>query len=443
MFRQLLPISALLLGSGLLLFAGGVHGLILPVRGSFEGFSASSLGLLGTGWAVGYVAGCLVAPRLVGAVGHIRTFGVMCALAAVTILFQAVVVESWAWIPSRAVSGFCFAGAAMIVESWLNDKVEPNTRGTVFGVYTMVNLGAVTAGQMAISLGDATGFIFFAIGAMVYCLALIPTALSTSESPAPLTSVRLDLPALWRNSPVAVAAVFLVGISNAAFGTLAAVYADRVGLSLTAIALFASIPVLAGAFAQVPIGFASDRMDRRKVLLFTAGVALASDLAFVLLVPESRVMNLALVGMFGAAIFAMYPIIVAHANDHATPGTSIQVSGGLLMVYGLGSIVGPLIAGVAMTGLGPQGLFMTTVAAHCLMIVFTFWRIMAKSAVPESDKTAFRVSAPARVVTPETAVLAVGEDEAISLADAESGLGASPDVKDSLAPRTNSEDSPS
>lgn len=92
MVRQLLPISALLFGSGLLLFAGGIHSLILPVRGSLEGFSAGALGLLGTGWAIGYVAGCLIAPRLVGAVGHVRTFGVMCALAACSILLQALIV---------------------------------------------------------------------------------------------------------------------------------------------------------------------------------------------------------------------------------------------------------------------------------------------------------------------------------------------------------------
>jgi MFS family permease len=335
----------------------------------------------------------------------------MCALAAVSILIQAVIVETWAWIPARSISGFCFAGAAMIVESWLNDRAQPNTRGKIFGIYTMVNLGAVTAGQMAISLGDASGFLFFAIAAMVYCLALIPTALSTSASPAPLTSVRLDLRALWRNSPVAVAAVFLVGISNASFGTLAAVYADRVGLELTAIALFASIPVLAGALAQIPIGFASDRMDRRKVLVFTAALALAADLAFVLFLPEGRLLNLVLVGVFGAAIFAMYPIIVAHANDNAPAGTSIQVSGGLLMVFGVGSILGPLIAGVAMAEYGPQGLFLTTIAAHVLMIAFAIWRILVRAPVPDSDKNPFQITLPARAATPETAALAGGADE--------------------------------
>lgn len=435
MVRQLVPISALLFGSALLLFAGGVHGLILPVRGSIEGFSASALGLLGTGWAIGYVAGCLIAPRLVAAVGHIRTFGVMCALAAVSILIQAVIVETWAWIPARSISGFCFAGAAMIVESWLNDRAQPNTRGKIFGIYTMVNLGAVTAGQMAISLGDASGFLFFAIAAMVYCLALIPTALSTSASPAPLTSVRLDLRALWRNSPVAVAAVFLVGISNASFGTLAAVYADRVGLELTAIALFASIPVLAGALAQIPIGFASDRMDRRKVLVFTAALALAADLAFVLFLPEGRLLNLVLVGVFGAAIFAMYPIIVAHANDNAPAGTSIQVSGGLLMVFGVGSILGPLIAGFAMAEYGPQGLFLTTIAAHVLMIAFAIWRILVRAPVPDSDKNPFQITLPARAATPETAALAGGADE-----DGE--LGAQDPRQSEVAPVENNDPTP-
>jgi MFS family permease len=424
MLRQLLPVSALVLGSALLLFAGGMHGLILPVRGSIEGFSAGALGLLGTGWAIGYVAGCLISPRLVGAVGHIRTFGVMCALAAVSILLQALIVDAWAWIPIRAVSGFCFAGAAMIVESWLNDRAEPSTRGTIFGVYTMVNLVAATAGQMAISLGDASGFLFFAVAAIVYCLALVPTAMSTSASPAPLTSVRLDLGALWRNSPVAVVAVFLVGVSNAAFGTLAAVYADGVGLTLATIALFASIPVLAGAVAQIPIGFASDRMDRRKVLLGIAVAALAADLAFLLLLPEGRTLNLVLVGIFGAAIFAMYPVILAHANDHAPPGTSIQVSGGLLMVYGLGSIIGPLVAGLTMMELGPRGLFATTVAAHVLMIAFTAWRISARAPVPDADKTAFHITLPARSATPETAALAGGKGEAAPLEGGPDATGA-------------------
>ncbi|MFN3147067.1 MAG: MFS transporter [Paracoccaceae bacterium] len=154
-------------------------------------------------------------------------------------------------------------------------------------------------------------------------------------------------------------------------------------------------------------------MDRRWVLVGVAVLAIAAEAAFILLAPEDRAMNLALVAVFGAAIFAMYPVILAHANDHAAPGTSIQTSGGLLMVFGFGSILGPLLAGVGMAQIGPGGLFWTSMGAHGLLILFTLWRISRRAPVAEADKTAFVVAPPARTATPETAALAHGdEDEA-------------------------------
>ncbi len=411
MVRQILPISALLLGSFFLLFAGGINALILPVRGSAEGFSAVELGLLGTGWAVGYVAGCLVSPALVARVGHIRSFSVLASLAGIAVLGSLLSITPWAWIPLRGVQGFCFAGAAMIVESWLSERAEPTTRGRIFGVYTMVNLVASTGGQLSLTLGDTTGFLFFVLAAMFYSLSLIPTAVSSGASPQPLTSVRLDLGALWRNSPVAVFAVLMVGISNGSFGTLGAVFGDRIGLNLGAIALFTSIPILAGAVAQIPVGILSDRMDRRKVLVGLAALALAADLAFLLVSPSDPWANLVLVSAFGAAIFAMYPVIVAHANDHAAPGTYIQISGGLLMVYGLGAIVGPLIAGFAMSFGGPSGLFGTTVVAHLAIIVFALLRMRRRAEVAAAQKTAFVPAPTARGSTPETAALALRDDK--------------------------------
>ena len=415
MFRQYLPISALLLGSAFLLFAGGINSLILPVRGSAEGFSAISLGLLGTGWAFGYVSGCMITPRLVARVGHVRSFGVMAALAAISILASLILLTPWAWIPLRAIAGFCFAGAAMIVESWLNDRVDKSSRGKVFGLYTMVNLFASTGGQMSLTLGDTTGFLFFVLGAIFYCLALVPTAISSTATPKPLVNVRIDLKTLWKNSPVAVFGVFLVGISNSAFGTLAAVYAERIGLVLTTIALFTSIPILAGALSQIPVGILSDRMDRRKVLIGIAAIALGADLAFILLQPESRMVNLALAAIFGGAIFAMYPVILAHANDHAAEGTSIQTSGGLLMVFGFGSIIGPLAAGVGMARIGVSGLFITSIAAHALLIAFAVWRISVRAPVGDAQKGHFVAAPPARLATPETAVFAKGEVTADAL----------------------------
>ncbi|MFD2740878.1 MFS transporter [Sulfitobacter aestuarii] len=411
MLRQFLPISALLLGSAFLLFGGGINALILPVRGSAEGFSALSLGLLGTGWAVGYVSGCIMTAPLVARVGHVRAFGAMAAIAAISILFSAIMITPWAWILLRGICGFCFAGTAMVVESWLSDQVAPASRGRVFGVYTMVNLAATTAGQMMLTLGDPNGFVFFAWAAIFYCLALVPTAISSSSTPVPLASVKLNLRSLWRNSPVAVFAVFWVGVSNASFATLAAVYAERVGLILAAVAVFTSVPILAGALMQIPVGLMSDKMDRRFVLVGVAVLALAADLGFLLLAPEGRMLNLVLAALLGGSIYAMYPLIVAHANDHAEPGSSIQISGGLLLTYGVGSIIGPLLAGYAMAEVGLRALYLVTAFSHLSVILYTIWRISRRVAVAEAEKTSFQPATAGRTSTLQTMPLGHVEDE--------------------------------
>ena len=314
MRQQIVPLAALMLGAAFLFFAGGINGLILPLCGSEEGFSDVALGFLGTGWAIGFVAGCLLVPRLVATVGHVRSFSVMAATASLFILISALLIQPLAWIVPCALAGFAFAGAAMIIESWLNERSKARYRGTVFGIYTMVNLGAVTLGQLSLAGGEISGLAFFILAGIFYCVALVPMAVSSSSTPK-LSEAKLDIPALWRNSPVAVVAIFLVGVSNSSFGTLGAVFGEKIDLPVAAISLFVNVPILAGAVAQGPVGIVSDRIDRRIVLVVMTVIAFGGDLVFVMLQPQSAVASIGAGALFGAAIFALYPIFVAHAND--------------------------------------------------------------------------------------------------------------------------------
>ena len=406
MTRHLLPIMALLLGSGFLFFAGGVNSLLLPVRGGQEGFSTLSLGLLGTGWAVGFVTGCLVVSKLVGRVGHIRSYSVMAALACLAVLTSLLLLTPYAWVPLRALSGFCFAGAAMIVESWLNEKVGKESRGKVFGVYQMVNLTASTAGQMVLTLGDTRGYVFFVLAAMVYAMALIPTAVSSSRAPKPLVSTSLNIKELWVNSPVAVFSVLLLGISNSSFGTLGAVYGTQIGLPIELLALFVALPVLAGALVQIPVGALSDRVDRRYVLIGMALVGVAADLLFIFAGLSDARMQISFALLFGIAIFTMFPIVIAHANDHAPPEGYVRTSGGLLLLFGIGSIIGPLVSSLAMGQVGPSGLFMVTLVTHAGIAAYALYRIFQRGPVPAQDKTHFVATPTARNTTPQTPALA-------------------------------------
>ncbi|MEX0853230.1 MAG: MFS transporter, partial [Bauldia sp.] len=188
---QLVTVASLLLGSAFLLIAGGLHGLLLPIRGMIESFTTAELGLLGSGWAVGFIGGCLLVPAMVRRVGHIRSYGALASVSAVTILLNLLIIAPLPWILLRALSGFCFAGAAMIVESWLNERASRENRGTIFSVYQIVNFAASTSGQFLLAFVPSTDHFAFVLGAIFYCLAILPTALSTAATPQPLKTTRL------------------------------------------------------------------------------------------------------------------------------------------------------------------------------------------------------------------------------------------------------------
>jgi MFS family permease len=405
MKNSLFPLIALLSGSGFLFFAGGINGLILPVRGASEGFSTFSLGVLGTGWSVGYILGCIYAPRLVGKVGHVRSFSAMAAIASLSVLISALIISPIAWIILRSLAGFAFAGAAMIVEGWLTDKSDPKSRGTVFGIYTMVNLAASTMGQISLAVSGSIGFEIFILAGVFYSLALLPTAISASSTPTPITEAKLDIKALWKNSPIAIVVVLLVGVSNGAFGTLGAVYAKDMGLSLAQISFFMSAPILAGALAQVPVGYLSDHIDRRLVLFGIVLIAIGADAWFVFATDMNTTSAIIASALFGSSIFAMYPIMIAHANDHASKSSALKVSGGLLLMMGVGSIVGPMAAGVLMSMSGPKGLFELTLFAHLIIAIFVILRVLARTAVAQRRKGYFVFLNPTRGATPQTSVL--------------------------------------
>ena len=405
MIRAILPVLSLLFGTLLLLTASGMQSMIMPLRGQWEGFSLTELGLLGTGWASGFVAGCLLIPRVIGRVGHIRAFAAFSSLSAVVALLSGLVVDPLSWFFMRVATGFVMAGAFMVMESWLNDRATNENRGIVFGLYLMVTYAGITIGQMSVYKGSFLGPTMFIVTGIIYCLALLPTVLASGNTPALPEEARLDLPALWRNSPVAAVACTLIGIANGAFGTLGAVYGSRIGLSASMVGLMMSIAVVFGAVVQIPVGRLSDKMDRRIVL--TAAALVAAGAGFVLFAfrPASPSVILPVIALYGAMAYALYSLAVAHANDFAGPSDFVKISGGLLLLYGAGTIAGPLLGSLAMEYAGPEGLFAVTALAQVAIAAYAFMRTFKRAAIDAALKSAFRSSPVERVLTPEVVKL--------------------------------------
>ncbi len=407
---SVVKIYALFLGSAFLLFAGGLQGLLLSVRGAEEGFSLLSLGLIGTGWSVGFIAGSVTVPLLVQRVGHIRAFSIMAAIGTITILLNLVWVHDIGWIVLRAFSGFCFAGAAMIVESWLNEVAENKSRGTIFSIYTTINMTASTLGQLAMSVTGVSSHIPFIVGAIAFICAILPSALTSTPQPRPLASAKLDVWLLYKTSPLAVIAAFSVGMANGTFGTLAPVYGHDQGLDAAGIAYLFAVTAVLGALAQVPAGRISDKMDRRWVMVVLGTIAMVVGFLTLLFNPHGGWLMYVLFGLYGFSAYPIYAIAVAHANDFAKPGEFGRVAGGMLLVLGTGLAIGPAIAALVMNLYAPVGLFLVTATFHGALALTAFLRMKVRP-VRVNGRIRFRSMNSEKGVTPGSVELDPRSDE--------------------------------
>jgi MFS family permease len=378
----LAPVSALMLGVATLLVGNGLLGTLLPVRAGIEQFPTIAIGIMGSTYFVGFVGGCLLGPRLVQRAGHIRTFTAMVAIASALALVHLLAVEPVVWWAARGAAGFCFACIYLVVESWLNERATNNTRGTILSVYTMINLLAITGGQFLLTLYDPASFPLFVLVSMIFSLGAVPVALTRAPSPAPLSTVRLRPLRLYKLSPVGFGGCFAVGLANGAFWMLAPLFVAESGRDISAIAEFMAFTIVAGALAQWPFGRVSDHMDRRYVLAVAAGLSALAGIALVFASHAWPGGLLVSAALFGAFSFPMYSLCVAHANDVMEREEFVEASSGLLLANGLGSALAPTIASLAMTKIGPSGLFLYTAVIHAAMIVFVLHRMRRRAVLP-------------------------------------------------------------
>ncbi len=376
------PIAALLLSVALLLMGNGLQGTLLPVRASIEAFSALDIGLIGSSYFLGFALGCLVGPRIVRRVGHIRTFTAMVAIASSVVLAHAIVVVPGAWWAMRVITGVCFAVLFMVIESWLNEKSSNENRGLVFSVYTVVNLTVVTIGQMMLTLDEPTNFPLFALASILVSLAAVPVALTTAPAPKPVETVHVHFAKLLKTSPVGAVGCFAVGLANGAFWALGPVYAQAGTGGVTAVALFMSVTVIAGAIGQWPLGHLSDRMDRRRVIVASCSGAAVAAAVLVFMDPDWRTPVLALAFCFGMFAFPLYALSVAHTNDFVSPEGYVEAASGLLLLYALGAVAGPIVASLGVKFFGIGALFAFTAVVHIMTALFALHRMRKRAPTP-------------------------------------------------------------
>lgn len=387
---QILPVLvALFVGTALLITGNGLFTTLLAVRMGIENMPAFSIGLVLACFAVGFILGTRTCHWFVDRVGHIRSFAALAALAACTALLHPVFVSPIAWGILRVLTGFCTAGLYTIAEAWINAKVPNEIRGRVLSLYMVSSFLALSLGQLMLNLGGPETFVLFSVVAMLFSISLVPVALTRMEAPVPDPGGRLSVFALMRISPLGVALCFSSGAINAAFFNMGPLFAQQSGFDTGQVSTFMATAIFAGLLLQWPIGWLSDRFDRRKVVMWVlAGAAIASlmiaivgDLPFAML--------LSFVAVYGGLAFTLYGQGVTHANDYAETTQLVSVSAGLLFAYGVGAVIGPVAASAIMSFFGPFGLFIFTGALTSALASFVVYRMTRREPLPAEDQTPF------------------------------------------------------
>ncbi|MDP5086525.1 MAG: MFS transporter [Yoonia sp.] len=350
---------ALFLGMFMLMVGNGLQGTLLGLRGEQEGFSTLALSIVMSAYFLGFLFSSRYTPELIRRVGHVRVFAALGSMISAVLVAYPVLVEPWAWAIGRVIIGFCFCGVYITAESWLNDASSNENRGKSLSLYMIVQMAGIVFAQWIVSMGDVSGYVLFIIPSILVSLAFAPVLLSVRPMPAFDTTKPMRIKELIRASPLACFGMFMLGGVFAAQFGMSAVYGSRVGLTVGEISFFVSAIYVAALVLQYPIGWLSDRMDRRVLIIWIAFVGAAgSMIAF--LVPGNFFLIVLSGAILGGTSNPLYALLIAYVNDYLDKSDMAAASGGLLFINGVGAIAGPLIVGVMMDSIGDNGFWLFT-----------------------------------------------------------------------------------
>lgn len=350
---------ALFIGMFMLMIGNGLQGTLLGLRGDIEGFSTFSLSIVMSAYFMGFLFSSRYTPKLISRVGHVRVFAAMGSTISAVLILYPLLVDPISWTVGRIVIGFCFCGVYVTAESWLNDASSNETRGQSLSVYMIVQMAGVVFAQFIVSLGDVSGYVLFIIPSVLVSLAFAPILLSVKPTPAFEAAKPMTVREVIAASPLACFGMFMLGGVFAAQFGMSAIYGNRIGLTVGEISLFVSAIYVGALVAQYPIGWLSDRADRRVLIVWVSLIGSAGSLIAFLVSDLYAIIVLSGV-IVGGTSNPLYALLLAYTNDYLDREDMAAASGGLLFINGLGAILGPLIVGVMMDVIGANGFWLYT-----------------------------------------------------------------------------------
>ncbi|MFO7849731.1 MAG: MFS transporter [Spirochaetia bacterium] len=378
-------ISVLLMGTG-----SALQGTALVIRAGLEGFSESIIGIIMSVYYAGLAAGIFISAPTIRSVGYVRSFAAFASIASATAMAHVIIINPYIWIVLRLIHGLCLSVMLVVVESWLNVSTSTYNRGRILSIYSVVYLASMGLGQPLIGFFSPSTFQIFGITTILISLCLVPISLARVTG---IPRTRKSPPLLFKTfmrSPLAGSGVMVSGLLFGASWSLIPRYGQQVGIAETSIGILMLL-VSAGTLAfQWPLGRISDKQDRRKAILLSSAVGISAALIIALTKADGLLLY-PLVLIFGGFAMPLYSLCIALMNDQLNQDEMVQAAGALIVYYGLGSALGPVLGGLFMSRLGPPGLFYSMALPLGLYIFFAFLRIRLVPKLPRLRKSSFRI----------------------------------------------------
>ena len=402
---------ALLLGMLFLQLGNGLQGTLLGVRGELEGFSTFEMSVVMSAYFLGFLGASKLVPDLIRRVGHVRVFAALASFISAILILYPLLINPWVWTGGRVIIGFCYCGVYIAAESWLNNAATNENRGQLLSSYMVVQMAGIVAAQLLLLTGDPSGFELFVLISVLVSISFAPILLSITPTPAFETTKPMSIKELFSTSPLGcVGMFFLGGIFSAQFG-MAPVFGTSAELSLPQISIFVAAFYIGAMVFQFPVGWLSDRMDRRILIVVTSAIGF---IAAVIAIFGENIFIILLGSAFfiGGMSNPLYSLLIAYTNDFLEPDDMASASGGLLFLNGLGAISGPLFTGYLMTEIGPIGFFVILAALLGVLTVYGFYR-MTQRGISDVDTSSYAT------VLPTTSAVAVEIAQELAIEAAE------------------------
>ncbi|WAP68596.1 MFS transporter [Jiella pelagia] len=388
MLQVLSSIWALLVGIVLIMLGNGMHFTLIGLRGGMEGFSATELAVVTSGYFVGFLSGAKYTPSLIHKVGHVRVFAALGSFMSAGLVAFPLLADPIAWTALRLLVGFCMSGIYVTAESWLNDASTNETRGKVLSAYMIAQTLGIIGAQYLLTLGDAKTSVLFIGASILVSISFAPILLTASRTPATELTQPMPLKALFLGSPLGTVGMMLLGSAYATQSGMGAVYGSLIGMSKSEIALFVAMLFTGALFFQYPIGWLSDRIDRRQIIFGASAIGAASS--FLGWTTGGGLWPLMISAfLVGGITTPLYALLLAHTNDFLKSEEMPAASGGLVFTFGIGAILGPLVTGWAMEQASPIAFWLVLTVTFAMIAAYALYRMTQRSAVPASQTDSY------------------------------------------------------